>query len=104
MGIVIKDWTDDLAQLPFNFGCQISRMSMDGGAYKIINGTCVHEEEHAETPAVCAVGFPYDVADCQAAINSAALSMPSWLLCLHLCPWPLSSSGECDECSSGLLS
>jgi len=82
--IVIKDWTNDLAQNPFNFGCHISRMSMDGGAYKIINGTCVHEDQHAETPAVCAAGNPYDLANCQGTVNAAALCSPSWLHALTL--------------------
>lgn len=39
---------------PFNFGCHISNQVMDAGAFKIINGTCVHEEDQqANFSATC---------------------------------------------------
>ncbi|XP_067678444.1 voltage-dependent calcium channel subunit alpha-2/delta-2-like [Haliotis asinina] len=42
--LVIENWKQYRESLFYNFNCKITRTIVNSGAYRIVNGTCAHEE------------------------------------------------------------
>jgi len=78
--IVIQGWTKEKEKLPFNWGCHISRLSQDVGAYKIVNGSCVDKDDAVYPQATCSAYTAYTVEDCEGTTNSASSIVPSAML------------------------
>ncbi|XP_050400585.1 voltage-dependent calcium channel subunit alpha-2/delta-2 [Patella vulgata] len=47
--LVIEDWNHYRETLFYNFNCKITRSVVNSGAYRIINGTCAHEDDTTST-------------------------------------------------------
>ena len=47
--LVIENWKHYAESIFYNFNCLITRAAVDSGAYKIVNGTCAHEDFQTET-------------------------------------------------------
>lgn len=47
--LVIENWRDKVTGNHFPFHCHIVRRIVESGAYRIINGTCAHEDTSQET-------------------------------------------------------
>ncbi|XP_060584904.1 voltage-dependent calcium channel subunit alpha-2/delta-3-like [Ruditapes philippinarum] len=47
--LVIENWKQYRESLFYNFNCKITRSIVNSGAYRIINGTCAHEESPTVT-------------------------------------------------------
>ncbi|ESO88121.1 hypothetical protein LOTGIDRAFT_165858 [Lottia gigantea] len=47
--LVIEDWKPYKETLFYNFNCRIARSVVNSGAYRIINGTCAHEDDSSST-------------------------------------------------------
>ncbi|XP_069125986.1 LOW QUALITY PROTEIN: voltage-dependent calcium channel subunit alpha-2/delta-2-like [Argopecten irradians] len=47
--LVIENWNAYKATLFYNFNCKITRSIVNSGAYRIINGTCAHEDKSTST-------------------------------------------------------
>nr|KAI8754030.1 voltage-dependent calcium channel subunit alpha-2/delta-3-like [Biomphalaria glabrata] len=47
--LVIEDWLVYKQSMFYNFHCKITRSVVNSGAYRIINGTCAHEDTSART-------------------------------------------------------
>ncbi|XP_038057398.1 voltage-dependent calcium channel subunit alpha-2/delta-3-like [Patiria miniata] len=82
--LVVENWRNYRESMYFNFNCRITNRVSATGAFRIINGTCAHEDDTASLASLnrCPVSTNYEITNCTYNTGTPTNTQLAWSLLL----------------------